>query len=218
MNFIKKAIFVLIFACFLSNSYAVDWDRVEHDVIAVAERVQSSCFSVETDQGGWGSAVLVSSSGHLISAAHVYQHVGQSVTLHQSGREPVVARVLKLDRVNDIAILATSDAAIFADVELPPFADDQNSESFVVVALGHTSGFQEGRAAPVRLGMGIREGEHGSFLSTCRLSIGDSGGPLFNLSGELIGVHSTIRRHDSLSTHACISQIKTVLKGIDDAG
>ena len=60
------------------------------------------------------------------------------------------------------------------------------------IALGHAEGFQRDRSAPIRLGR-VLGPNHMGFLSTdCALIGGDSGGPLFDLAGRLIAVHSRI--------------------------
>src|SRR3954466_942030 len=59
------------------------------------------------------------------------------------------------------------------------------------IALGHPGGFKLGRTAPLRLGriLDLR----GTFITTdCTLVGGDSGGPLFDLDGKVIGIHSRI--------------------------
>ncbi|HUE13303.1 MAG TPA: PDZ domain-containing protein, partial [Planctomycetaceae bacterium] len=69
---------------------------------------------------------------------------------------------------------------------------------------GHPGGFQVGRPPVVRLGrlVAIRE----SFLqSDCTLLGGDSGGPLFDLNGNIIGIHSRIGQRTSLNLHVSAS-------------
>ena len=60
-----------------------------------------------------------------------------------------------------------------------------------VFALGHGGGLDQKRGPMVRLGRGVSL-KHGVIQTDCKLIRGDSGGPLFNLNGELIGIHSRV--------------------------
>lgn len=73
------------------------------------------------------------------------------------------------------------------------------------VALGHAGGFQADRSPPVRLGR-VLENNPKVFLTTDSALIGgDSGGPLFDLEGKVIGIHSNIGFSLSQNNHVPIS-------------
>jgi serine protease Do len=76
-----------------------------------------------------------------------------------------------------------------------PFIDIDRSESARlgdwVFALGHSGGFDKERGSVVRLGRLVRMA-NSTFQSDCTLIGGDSGGPLFDLGGKLIGIHSRV--------------------------
>ena len=58
------------------------------------------------------------------------------------------------------------------------------------VALGHPGGFDPNRTPPIRLGRVLRVG--GFVVTDCAVVGGDSGGPLFDAEGRVIGIHSNI--------------------------
>jgi serine protease Do len=60
-----------------------------------------------------------------------------------------------------------------------------------VVTIGQPGGIIEDRAPPVRFGRVLFCGD-GILCSDCELVGGDSGGPLFNMKGEVVGIHSSI--------------------------
>ena len=58
--------------------------------------------------------------------------------------------------------------------------------------MGHPGGYDLNRSPPIRLGRLISSGTMGMLRTDCTLVGGDSGGPLFNLQGEVVGIHSSI--------------------------
>src|SRR5438876_11640505 len=59
------------------------------------------------------------------------------------------------------------------------------------LATGHPRGYKPGRTPPVRLGRDLTFGN--TIIKTdCTLVGGDSGGPLFDMQGRVIGIHSRI--------------------------
>ncbi len=66
-----------------------------------------------------------------------------------------------------------------------------------VIGLGNTGGFDPARKGPVRLGR-LLSNQH-DLWSDAAMGMGDSGGPLFNLKGEVVGIH--IQRGVGLDTN-----------------
>jgi serine protease Do len=60
-----------------------------------------------------------------------------------------------------------------------------------VIALGHPGGYQKGRQPVVRVGR-VLEATAKHLRTDCTLVGGDSGGPLFDMRGQVVGVHSRI--------------------------
>ena len=74
-----------------------------------------------------------------------------------------------------------------------------------VVALGHSKGFDPERRAPIRMGRLCTDGKQRFLISECTLIGGDSGGPLFDLSGKLVGIHSSIGPMLKINNHVPVS-------------
>jgi serine protease Do len=76
-----------------------------------------------------------------------------------------------------------------------PFVELDRSDSTRlgdwVFSLGHSGGFDEERGVVVRLGRLVQT-KPSTIQSDCNLIGGDSGGPLFDLNGRLIGIHSRV--------------------------
>ena len=76
-----------------------------------------------------------------------------------------------------------------------------------VVGLGHPGGFDEDRPVVARLGRVIRI-RRNFVQSDCALVGGDSGGPLFNLRGQVVGVHSRIGKQARANFHVKVGDYK----------
>src|SRR5262249_56787918 len=73
-----------------------------------------------------------------------------------------------------------------------------------VVSLGQPGGFVPGRSPVLRLGRVINSTD--SLIQTdCTLVGGDSGGPLFDLDGKVIGIHSRIGERISFNIHVPVA-------------
>ncbi len=139
---------------------------------------------------GGGSGVVVSEDGLILTAGHVTQATGQEffAVFPDGSRFKASALGSNLDR----------DAGMARIVEGGPFPYLKLGDAAEVavgdwcVAMGHPGGFEGSRTPPVRLGRILRQNDKGFFVTDCTLAAGDSGGPLFNLDGEVIGINSSI--------------------------
>lgn len=166
---------------------------------------------------GAGSGVIVSEDGLVLTAAHV---IGKP-------RQPVVFILSDGSSVRGISLGTNSsaDSGMAKITGKPPknakwpgaeegkwpFIDlgksDELKSGQWVVAMGHPGGPKSQRAPPVRVG---RYKQSGKFLSTdCTLVGGDSGGPLFDLDGKVIGIHSQIGFTLDINMHVPIDKFRT---------
>ena len=73
-----------------------------------------------------------------------------------------------------------------------------------VLALGHPGGFELRRSLVVRLGRIIRM-DNDTLQTDCTISPGDSGGPLFDMHGRVIGIHDAISSSLAENYHLAVS-------------
>lgn len=154
----------------------------------IAERVIPCTVGVRVG-GSQGSGVIVSKDGYVMTAGHVVSRPGLDVTLLLHDGRRVKGKTLGANYGIDSGLIKIS-----ADEEWP-FVEMGDSASLKrgqwCLSTGHPGGFQEGRSAPLRVGRVLRSSE--SAVSTdCTLVGGDSGGPLFDMEGRVIGIHSRI--------------------------
>jgi serine protease Do len=167
-----------------------DLAKLEKQVHSVTEKaLQATVALVSNGTGSSGSGVIVSEDGLILTASHVIQGLKKVDVYFPDGKK-WVGKVLGSNYSKDIGMVQMVDAGPWPFVELgeskPLEAGDW------LVALGHSAGFDPARTPPVRFGRVMSDGPGNYFTSDCTLIGGDSGGPLFNLDGKLVGINSSI--------------------------
>jgi len=162
---------------------------IEGRLTKVLPAARKATVCIELGKGGSGSGVIVSKEGLILTAAHVTGGVGRELTvIFEDGRK-VKAESLGLHAETDAAMARITEEGSYPFVEV-----DRERRSKLgdwVFSLGHSGGFDKDRGSVVRLGRLIRTSDN-TVQSDCDLIGGDSGGPLFDLHGRLIGIHSRV--------------------------
>ncbi len=163
---------------------------LEKQVHSVAEKALPATVAlVSNGTGSSGSGVIVSKDGLILTASHVIQGLKKVDVYFPDGKK-WVGKVLGSNYSKDIGMVQLVDAGPWPFVELgeskPLEAGDW------LVALGHSAGFDPARTPPVRFGRVMSDGPGNYFTSDCTLIGGDSGAPLFDLDGKLVGINSSI--------------------------
>lgn len=177
--------------------------ELELKVAAVAEQAMPMTVAIIAEStGASGSGVLVSADGLILTAAHVIQGADQVLIVFPDGRQ-VQGDSLGANYSRDSAMVRIrGDGAPWPHAKLG--ASRTLRAGDWVVALGHSAGYDTARTPPVRFGRVVSRGP-GNFLTTdCTLIGGDSGGPLFDLDGRLIAIHSSIGQSLENNNHAGI--------------
>ena len=173
-----------------------DLQAIENHVQKVVEKVMPAtvCLRVGNRQG---SGVIVNREGHILTAGHVCGAVNRDVTVILMDGRRLRGRTLGANNTIDSGMAVITDQADFPSVEMAKSAALKKGQW--CLALGHPGGYKIGRPPVVRLGR--LQGVSAKLLvSDCALVGGDSGGPLFDMHGRVIGIHSRIG--DKLSANA----------------
>lgn len=158
-------------------------------------------------QYGTGSGVIVSEDGLILTAAHVTMGMNDWVTVLFPDGTRAKGKVLGMDFTRDSGMVQIVDKGKFPHVEIGQSTDLEENEW--CIALGHAGGYQPNRPPPVRLGRVIQNDQKGFLRTDSALISGDSGGPLFDIDGKLIGIHSNIGSSLSQNNHVPISTYLT---------
>jgi len=179
-----------------------DLKSIERHVKALAARVSPAVVAVEIGIGS-GSGVVISADGLVLTAGHVCGSPGRSVLLTFPDGKTVRGKTLGVNRETDTGLIKINDRgpwpyAAMGDLE-------QTRAGDWALALGHPGGFDLKRSLVVRLGRVIRLAED-ALQTDCTISPGDSGGPLFDMHGRVIGIHSAISSSVADNFHVAVTE------------
>lgn len=141
-----------------------------------------------------GSGFIISSDGYVLTNNHVVADA-DSVTVRLQDRRTLTAKVVGTDSKYDIALLKIDDGNDLPAVTIG------NSRSLKagqwVLAIGSPFGFDytvtQGIVSAVGRNLGARDQPYTSFIQTdVPINVGNSGGPLFNMQGQVVGINSQI--------------------------
>ncbi len=145
-------------------------------------------------RGGAGSGVVVTPDGYLLTNEHVVQRVSEARVTFVDGRS-VPAVVAGRDPATDLAVLRAQAGAL-------PYAqlasDLRLRAGQLVVAVGNPLGFESTVSAGVvsALGRSLRSRQgrliEGVVQHTAALNPGNSGGPLLDAAGRVVGINTAI--------------------------
>ena len=175
-----------------------DLKAIQDDVQRVTAEVGPATVGLMTPLGA-GSGVVVSEDGLILTAAHVIGEPGRRVGVYFPDGTVAAGRTLGVHHgtidAGMVQLINDPDRPRpWPHVEMAPADAAPPSVGDWVVATGHPGRFDPQRPTVVRLGRLIQVRNGKSLRSDCTLIGGDSGGPLFNRDGQLIGIHSRIGR------------------------
>jgi putative serine protease PepD len=179
------------------------------DVAGVAETVAPSVVTVSATVGGGqfggeavGTGVIISPDGEILTNAHVVAGA-QDVRVRFAGNtEPVEASIVAADPGNDLALLRVD---IDADLPAVTIADPASIRiGDPVVAIGFALDLDGDPSVTLgivsaldrTLTISDRESLDGLIQTDAAISSGNSGGPLVNAAGQLVGINTAVAESD----------------------
>ncbi|QQR68972.1 MAG: trypsin-like peptidase domain-containing protein [Alphaproteobacteria bacterium] len=173
-------------ACEASEGVAsAVFDKVSHAVVAVEGRQGSNQV--------FGAAFFWDNQGTLMTSGHV---VGEGMVVRLAGGQTVTPTLIGVDRESDVALLRLPASVVSA--ALPATTATASKVGQPVLALGNPFGVGVSLSRGIISGLNrtISTGPGRSIMGTVQtdasLNPGNSGGPLLNMCGQLIGMNATI--------------------------
>ena len=149
--------------------------------------VEPTVVRIESDEG-FGSGIIISRTGHILTNEHVVSGVS-SATITLANGESYDGIVIAKDPQRDLAIVRIiSNRTDFPEAVLGSSGNITAGEE--VVAAGYSLGFEGQASFSTGIVSAIRVEEGLNYIQTdAALNPGNSGGPLFNLKGQTIGIN-----------------------------
>jgi len=144
-------------------------------------------------QHALGSGVIVTADGHILTNHHVVDGADQ-ITVELPNRQTYSAKLIGSDSPSDLAVLKIDVSSL---PTLPLGDSNRVRVGDVCLAVGNPLGIGEtvtsGIISAKGRATGLSDGSFEDFLQTdAAINQGNSGGPLVNTAGELIGINSQI--------------------------
>lgn len=188
---------------------ARDGDLPPIDVAAVAAFVGPSIVTISADidggplgsGGSIGTGVITTTDGEILTNAHVVEGATEIRVRLAGETEPRPATLLAADPGNDLALLRMAGdnytPARFADPETTRIGDEVVAIGFALDLDGDPSvtlGIVSALERTIITDTGALDG---LIQTDAAISSGNSGGPLVNAAGEVVGINTAVARSDN---------------------
>lgn len=175
---------------------------------------------------GGGTGFIVSADGYIVTNKHVVMDTDAEYTVLMNDGSKHTAKVLARDPVNDIAIIKI-DGKNLPVISLGDSSQVRLGQSVIAIgnALGEfrntvSAGIISGLARSLTADGGdFSEQLSGLFQTDAAINSGNSGGPLLDLQGRVIGINTAMANGaQSIGFAIPINDVKAVIEGVQQYG
>jgi serine protease Do len=163
------------------------------------QAVFGSLFDVSPSSGApaadsLGSGIVIDGRGYILTNEHVVLRASK-INVRFADRRKLAAEVIGTDPASDLAVLKVDVVGDLPSIPLGPSGDILPGET--VIAIGNPSGagstVTSGIVSTLRRQVKAGDRVYVDFIQTdASINAGNSGGPLLNIKGDLIGVNTAI--------------------------
>lgn len=179
-----------------------DLRSIQQRVEALVPRVSRAVVAVEVGYGS-ASGVVISADGLVLTAGHVCGGPNREARFTFPDGKTARGKTVGVDHHTDTGLMKITDQGAWPHVPLGDLKWARIGDW--TLALGHPGGFDLNRSLVVRLGRIIQLAP--DVLQTdCTIGPGDSGGPLFDMHGRVIAIHSAISTSLAENFHVPITE------------
>ena len=217
-------------ANFTEGSIADIADKVSKSVVSIVTSTKTTnFFGQSTDAAAAGTGIIVTADGYILTNKHVINGANKVTVILDDGTTYEDVEVVATDPLNDIAFLKIKDAS---NLEAAKLGDSKTiSVGQQVIAIGNALGEYQntvtagiisgiGRSVTASDGSGYNAETLSDMIQTdAAINSGNSGGPLVNAAGEVIGVNTaTSTSAENMGFAIPISSVKGMLNQLIETG
>lgn len=167
-------------------------DETKLDIISSNSHIQDYFLQDEGGKTSLGSGFLIDSKGYIMTNHHVIDGADEIVVTLSDDRQ-FKAKVVGVDKMTDLALIKIEDEKAFPFVKLGD--SDKLRVGDWILAIGNPFGLGGSVTAGIvsAKSRDIDAGAYDNFIQTdASINQGSSGGPMFNLQGEVVGINTAI--------------------------
>ena len=217
-------------ANFTEGSIADIADKVSKSVVSIITSTKvTNFFGQDYNSSAAGTGIIVTSDGYILTNKHVINGATKVTVVLDDGTTYEDVEVVAVDPMNDIAFLKIKDVS---DLTAATLGDSKTiNVGQQVIAIGNALGeFQNsvtsgivsgtGRSVTASDGSGYNAETLSDLIQTdAAINSGNSGGPLVNAAGEVIGINTaTSASAENMGFAIPISSVKGMLAQLIETG
>lgn len=217
-------------ANFTEGSIADIADKVSKSVVSIVTSTRATNFFGQSyDTSAAGTGIIATSDGYIVTNKHVINGANKVTVILDDGTTYEDVEVVATDPLNDIAFLKIKDVSDLPEAKLGDSKTISVGQQVIAIgnALGEyqntvTSGIISGtgRSVTASDGTGTNTEKLTDMIQTdAAINSGNSGGPLVNAAGEVIGVNTaTSTSAENMGFAIPISSVKGMLSQLIETG
>lgn len=216
-------------AQFAENSIAEVANKVSGSVVSIVTKTKAmDFFGQNHDTSAAGTGIIVSSDGYILTNKHVIDGATTVNVVLDDGTVYEKVSVVAIDPLNDVAFLKIEGVENLSSAKLGDSKTLTTGQQVIAIgnALGQykntvTSGIISGtqRSITATNGGTMTENLTDMIQTDAAINSGNSGGPLVNASGEVIGINTaTSSGADGIGFAIPISSVKGMLNSLLETG
>ena len=176
---------------------------IQQQVSSVLEKAKKATVCIVGN--GSGSGVIVSEDGLVLTAGHVSGEPGTKLHVVMPDGTKLEAESLGRSAAADSGLVRITEKKEHPFVDIAPPATVFRGDW--IFAIGHPGGFDKDRGIVLRVGRVIHRSTN-TIQTDCKLIGGDSGGPLFDMQGRIVGIHSRVSKKNEQNYHVTVRAFK----------
>ena len=217
-------------ANFTEGSIADIAEKVSKSVVSIVTSTKTTNFFGQSyDAAAAGTGIIVTSDGYVLTNKHVINGANKVTVVLDDGTTYEDVKVVTTDPMNDVAFLKIGGVSDLTPAKL---GDSKTiSVGQQVIAIGNALGEYQntvtagiisgtGRSVTASDGSGYNTETLSDMIQTdAAINSGNSGGPLVNAAGEVIGINTaTSTTAENMGFAIPISSVKGMLKQLTETG